>query len=109
MEFVALQPYKFVIVHRKGVNNCSLPEFGQERGGRSVRDLARYNRPRQPYTCLPGNFVLNLFMIWMMQYSSRTVLEYSYNLSINRAVFCSCIAFSILLVISPALYYFDCY
>ena len=21
-----------------------------------VRDQARYNRPRQPYTCLPGNF-----------------------------------------------------
>jgi len=39
-----------------------------------------------------------LLMIWMMQYASWTILEYSYSLSINRAVFCSCIAFSICFV-----------
>ena len=54
------------------------------------RDQARYNSHTHVYLEILD---CASFMIWMMQYASWTVLEYSYSLSINRAVFCSCVAF----------------
>ena len=60
----------------------------------TVGNQARHNRPRQPYICLPGLYIV---------YDLDDAICQLGLLSINRAVFCSCIAFSILLAISPAL------
>jgi len=52
---LALQPYKFVIMHRKGVDNANADALFQsldKRRGRGVRDQAIFNRPTSSCTVL---------------------------------------------------------